>query len=70
MNEIEEQLARRDRFMRRRWAAMSPEKRIQAMMDLQQKAWDLLRSSPNGYAHFLRRNFKARAINVEEPHAS
>lgn len=41
---------------------MSPDKRIQAMMDLQQKAWDLLRSSPQGYAHFLRRNFKARAM--------
>jgi hypothetical protein len=70
MNEIDEQLARRDRFLRHRWASLTPAQRFQEMMDLQQSTWDLLRSSPEGYAHFLRRNFKARAIDVGDRDAS
>jgi hypothetical protein len=34
------------------------------MMALQQATWDQLLRSPKGYAHFLRRNFKARAIDI------
>jgi len=67
---LQEQLARRDRFLQRQWAAMTPAERFRGMMELQQRSWDLLRSSPEGYAHFLRRNFKARAIHVERPYAT
>lgn len=62
--EIAEQLARRNRLLRRRWQQMSYGQRMEEMQRLQQRMWDTLRSSPGGYAHFLRRNFKSRAIDV------
>jgi len=67
---LQEQLARRDRFLQRQWMAMTPAERFHGMMELQQRTWDLLRSSPEGYAHFLRRNYQARAIHVERGHAT
>jgi len=39
------------------------------MTQIQKTMWATLRSSPEGYAHFLRRNFKARAIDVQNPNA-
>jgi hypothetical protein len=62
MDEIAEQLARRNRFRRKLAASESPSERFRAMMRLQQRGWDLLRKSPAGYAHFIRRNFKARRV--------
>jgi hypothetical protein len=64
MDKIDEQLARRDRFLHRRWAGLTPAQRVKEMRELQERAFSLLRSSPEGYEHFLRRNFKARAIDV------
>lgn len=64
-DDIAAQLAVRDRFQRRRWRAMTPGQRLEAMARLQERAWAILQSSPEGYAHFIRRNFRARAINVE-----
>jgi hypothetical protein len=64
MSDLDEQLGRRDRFLRRRWAGLTAEQRVAEMMQLQETTWQLLRSSPEGYQHFLRRNFKARAIDV------
>jgi hypothetical protein len=63
MDEIAEQLAIRDRMRRRHWQSLTPEQRLDAMIRLQEQAWAILRSSEAGYAHFMRRNFKARAIS-------
>ncbi len=70
MSELDDQLASRDRFLKRRWATLTPSQRFQEMMQLQERSWNLLRSNPEGYQHFLRRNFKARAIDVPKPDAT
>jgi len=64
MDDIAEQLAIRDRMRRRHWQSLTPEQRLDAMSRFQARAWAILRSNPTGYAHFMRRNFKARAINM------
>jgi hypothetical protein len=51
-------------FRRRFRLRQTPAERMRAMRRLQETAWAALRRSPDGYAHFLRRNFKARAIRV------
>jgi len=43
------------------------EQRLEEMGRLQRATWELLRANPEGYAHFLRRNFKARAVDVNPP---
>jgi hypothetical protein len=70
MDDISRQLAARDRMRRRLALQATPEDRVRDMMRLSQATWDLLRQSPDGYAHFLRRNFKARAIVVREADAT
>jgi hypothetical protein len=61
MEDIGEQLARRDRFLRNRWKTLSPSQRLARIDALQHRAAYLLQISPDGYARFLHRNFKARA---------
>jgi len=39
------------------------------MARLHQAMWATLMSSPDGYAHFLRRNYKARAVRPPDQHA-
>jgi hypothetical protein len=58
------QLKRRDRFLQRQWLALSPEERVRRMAAMHEASWNLLRSNPTGYTHFLRRNFRARAIDT------
>lgn len=70
MDDISQQLAARDRLRRRLALQATPAERVRDMMRLSQATWDLLRRSPEGYAHFLPRNFKARAIVVREPDAT
>jgi hypothetical protein len=70
MSDLDEQLARRDRFLRQRSAQLTPAQRLEEMSKLQRRTWELLRSSQEGYAHFLRRNFKARATRVGDRDAS
>ncbi|HWE01213.1 MAG TPA: hypothetical protein VG326_02295 [Tepidisphaeraceae bacterium] len=48
----------------------TPSQRMREMDALQEYSWKVLKSNPAGYAHFLRRNFKARAIDVRELHGS
>jgi hypothetical protein len=67
--EISEQLARRDRFLRKLNSRLTPEQRMQKMATMQEQAWQAMRQNPEGYARFLRRNFKARAIDVRDFHA-
>lgn len=74
MDDLARQLAIRDRMRKRLAAQETPAQRMAAMAELQRRTWAILRASPNGYAHFMRRNFKARAIRVDpkwqEPNAS
>jgi GAF domain-containing protein len=65
MEQLTEQLAVRDRMRKRLAAQSTPAERLEQMLRLQRLAWDLLRQSPKGYAHFLRRNLKARATAVQ-----
>jgi hypothetical protein len=69
MDDLDAQLAHRDNFRRQRALKMTPEERLREMAKLQQRMWAILKSSPTGYAHFLRRNFKARAVRVKEDDA-
>jgi len=66
MDDIAEQLARRDR--RRRHLAMlkTPEQRMADMNRMQKQAWATLCSNPAGLAHFMRRNYKKRAVPVPD----
>ena len=66
MQDITEQLARRDRFRRALALAKTPEQRMEDMAKLQERMWATLTSSPDGYAHFLRRNFRKRAIPIRD----
>lgn len=65
MDDLAAQLAKRDRFRRKLSQNKSPAERMLNMAALQEQMWATLRRSPEGYAHFLRRNFKARAIPVQ-----
>jgi hypothetical protein len=70
MSDPSEQLVRRDRLRRKLAEQATPEERVRDLARLQEATWAILRSSPAGYAHFLRRNFKARAIEVRDPNAT
>ena len=69
MEDISRQLAARDRYRRRLALLKTPEQRMEEMADLQEQMWARLRSNPEGYAHFLRRNYKARAIPIPRNNA-
>jgi hypothetical protein len=64
MDDISEQLARRDRYRRKLNWAKTPEQRVAEMWQHLKYADAVLRSNPAGYAHFLRRNHKKRAISA------
>jgi hypothetical protein len=65
MEDLNEQLALRDRFRRKLWQRKTPEQRMQDMARMQESMWATMRRSPDGYAHFIRRNFKARAVSIQ-----
>ena len=62
MDDIARQLSIRDQFRRKLALQKTPEQRMRDMARLQDEMWATFRRSPEGYAHFLRRNFKARSI--------
>jgi hypothetical protein len=62
MEDMAEQFARRDRYRRKLAWAKTPEQRLAEMAELQEYAWATLRQNPQGYAWFIRRNYKKRAI--------
>jgi hypothetical protein len=68
MDDITRQQAIRDRFQRKLSLQKTPEQRMRDMETLQATAWATLRRSPEGYAHFLRRNFRARAVRTRDQH--
>jgi hypothetical protein len=63
------QLALRDSYRRKLALQKTPAERVRDMARLQEEMWARLRSSPEGYAHFLRRNYKARAIAIPDSDA-
>jgi hypothetical protein len=64
MDDIESKLAARDRYRQKLALQKTPEQRMEDFWRLQEAAWATLRSNPEGYARFLRRNYKARAIPI------
>ena len=66
MDDLAKQLALRDRLRRKLALQKSHSHRMRDMAELQERMWATLRRSPEGYAHFLRRNFQARAIAVRD----
>jgi hypothetical protein len=62
-----EEIARVERYRRKLMWMKTPRERLQLLEKLQKEAWAILRSSPQGYAHYLRRNYKKRATNYREP---
>lgn len=63
-DEIARQFAIRDNFRRKLADRETYSERTRKMALLQEATWKALQTSPTGWAHFLRRNFKARAIDV------
>lgn len=70
MDDIAKQLELRDSLRRKLNWANTPEQRVAEFARMQDAARELLRQSPDGYQHFLRRNLKARAIDVRDVHAT
>jgi len=54
----------RNRFQRRRSEQQTPGERLAELARLQQASFRLLRESPQGYEHFLRRNLESRRVEV------
>ena len=69
MDDVTAQLAIRDRYRRRLALLKTPEERMRDMARMQQAMWARLESNPAGYSHFLRRNYKARAIAIPDSNA-
>lgn len=63
-DEIAEQLALRDSVRRKLEAGVSFEQRVKELFERMERGRPPM--SPEGYQHFLRRNFRARAI--DPPH--
>ena len=54
----------RTRFQRRLNEKRSPGERLAEFAMLQQASFRLLRESPQGYEHFVRRNLESRRVEV------
>ncbi len=59
---------RRRRHVAAAALARSPEERLLAMEELLARSRAVLEANPAGRAHFLRRNFRARAVTVSPDH--
>ncbi|QOV90438.1 hypothetical protein [Humisphaera borealis] len=70
MEDIAEQLAIRDRFLKRISEHRTPEERMELMARLQRQARGLLTDNPEGYSNYTRRNMNKRAIDFAENHAA
>jgi len=58
--QTENVMAKRARHLRGAVQQDSPHDRMERFRALQQSSFLLLRSSPDGYQHFLRRNYRIR----------
>ncbi len=61
---IEAAILARHRFQRRLSEQRTPGERLAELARLQQASFHLLRESPHGYEHFLRRNLESRRVEV------
>ncbi|HEX4053223.1 MAG TPA: hypothetical protein VHX86_03065 [Tepidisphaeraceae bacterium] len=66
VEDLTDQFLLRDRLRRKLAQRKTPAQRMRDMAQLQRRMWATLRRSPHGYEHFLRRNFKARAIPIRD----
>ena len=57
-------MAKRARYLRGAVKLDTPHDRMERFRALQQSSFLLLRSSPEGYQHFLRRNYRFRRAEV------
>ncbi len=62
--EIQTAIERRQRCAKRMHGNRTPGERLEAFVRLQQASFHVLQSSPDGYRHFLRRNFHARRAEI------
>ncbi len=63
MASLEEQLEIRRRMMRRMQWEMTPEQRLERFDALIRSAFAVLKQNPEGYARFIRRNYRKRAAH-------
>jgi len=68
MSAEQQQLARRNRLMRREAAKLTPQQRMERMAVIQRRAFELLRQNPEGWDRFWRRNLKKRAVPRDPNH--
>ncbi len=61
---LENELAKRRRYLLARAAQETPQQRLERFAALQQAAFAQLRASKHGYEHFLKRNFSLRRAEV------
>ena len=64
--DLSQALESRDRYRRRLAARETPEQRMQRFIEVQRRAFETLRSSPEGWLNFLRRNYRARRTEPNE----
>ena len=63
-DEIRSGFEAREQFERRWREGESPEQRLERFLQLQQQAFEILAASPDGFQHFLRRNYQSRRMEV------
>jgi hypothetical protein len=55
-------LTPRDRHLRSRAQSLTPSERLAAMRAILASSWAMLQRHPEGVAHWLQRNYRARAV--------
>lgn len=63
-DDISSAIEARRRFERRLRSSESPEQRLARFVRLQRRSFELLHASPDGFQHFLRRNYRSRRAEV------
>ncbi len=64
VDEIAEQFAVRDRFLRKLAASKTPDELMREMWRMQQASWETLQRIPQAWDAYKRQQFKKRAIDV------
>ena len=63
-------LTARDRHLRSRALGLTPSERLAAMRAILASSWAALERHPEGMAHWLRRNYRARAVRGSSAEAT
>ncbi len=63
-DDIAAAVQKRKQFERRLRSSETPEERLARFAELQRRCFAILEASPEGYRHFLRRNFHCRRAEV------